>query len=342
MGGDTVTNAADRWRVVIPGGSGQVGTLLARAFHEAGHDVVVLSRAPLPAPWKVVAWDAKGVGNWAAEVDGADVVINLAGRSVNCRYTPENRRVILESRVDSTRAVGEAIARAKCPPRVWLQAGTATIYAHRFDAPNDEATGLLGGSEKDVPDSWRFSIGVAEEWERALEECRVPGTRKVVLRSAMTMSPDPGGVFATLLNLVRLGLGGRSGDGRQYVSWIHEEDFVRAIEWLVVREDVAGSVNVASPHPLPNAEFMAGLRSAWGMPLGFGLPATRGMLELGATVLGTETELILKSRRVVPGRLLDEGFTFRFPTWPEAAFDLCRRVRGARRAAVLGHAPGHE
>ena len=330
--------AERRLKVVIPGGSGQVGALLARAFHADGHEVVVLSRDPGHAPWRVVTWDARTVGGWAAEVDGADAVINLAGRSVNCRYTPENRRLILESRVDSTHAVGAAIARAARPPGVWLQAGTATIYAHRFDAPNDEATGLLGGREPGVPDAWRFSVEVATAWERALADCEVPGTRKVILRSAMTMSPDPGGVFATLLGLVRLGLGGRAGDGRQYVSWIHDEDFVRAVSWLIAREDVAGPVNLASPHPSPNGEFMADLRRAWGTPVG--LPATRGMLEVGAAVLGTETELVLKSRRVAPGRLLAGGFAFRFPSWPEAARDLCRRWRASRRGAALGPGPG--
>lgn len=151
-------------RVVIPGGSGQVGTVLARAFHGDGHEVAVLSRHPGSALWRVVGWDAQTLGDWARELDGADVVINLTGRSVNCRYTPENRRVIKESRVNSTRVVSEAIARAKDPPEVWLQASTATIYAHRHDAPNDEATGILGGLEPGAPDTWRFSIDVARSW----------------------------------------------------------------------------------------------------------------------------------------------------------------------------------
>jgi uncharacterized protein (TIGR01777 family) len=215
---DTVESESRPLKVVIPGGTGQVGVVLARAFHERGDEVVVLSRSPGAAPWREVVWDAKSPGDWAGEIDGSDVVINLAGRSVNCRYNAENRRLIKESRVDSTRAVGQAIARAARPPRVWLQAGTATIYAHRYDAPNDEATGILGGSEPDLPDTWRFSIDVATAWEREMDECDLPRTRKVVLRSTMVMSPDPGGVFDTLLRLVRFGLGGRAGDGRQYVS----------------------------------------------------------------------------------------------------------------------------
>jgi uncharacterized protein (TIGR01777 family) len=316
-------------KIVIPGGTGQVGTLLARAFVADGHEVVVLSRARRDAPWRVVAWDAETVGDWAAEIDGADAVINLAGRSVNCRYTAENRRLIKESRILSTRVVGEAIARAARPPHVWLQASTATIYAHRYDAPNDEATGILGGSEEGAPDTWRFSIGVAKSWEQAANEVSLPHTRTVLLRSAMTMSPDPGGVFATLLGLVRSGLGGASGSGRQYVSWIHDRDFVRAVYWLIERAELAGPVNLASPNPLPNAEFMRTLRTAWG--IGFGLPATGWMLEVGAFLLRTETELILKSRRVVPGRLLESGFVFQFPTWAEAAGDLCLRWRELRQ-----------
>jgi uncharacterized protein (TIGR01777 family) len=312
-------------KVVIPGGSGQVGTILARAFASEGHEVVVLSRDTRSAPWRVVTWDAASIGSWAREIDGSDVVINLAGRSVNCRYNPRNREEITQSRVRSTKAVGEAIAAARRPPRVWLQAGTATIYTHRYDAPNDEATGVLGGCEIDAPDTWRFSIDVATAWERALNDASLPNTRKVILRSAMTMSPDRGGVFETLLALVRRGLGGKAGDGRQYVSWVHDADFIRAIYWLIEHDEVEGAVNIAAPNPLPNAEFMRDLRAAWGVS--FGLPASRWMLEAGALLIGTETELILKSRRVVPGILSKRGFTFAFPHWLPAAQDLCRRWR---------------
>src|SRR3982751_2012201 len=165
-------------KIVIPGGSGQVGTILARAFHR-DDEVVVLSRSPASAPWRSVPWDARTLGDWAREVDGADVVINLAGRSVDCRYDERNRREILEARVDSTRVLGEAVARAARPPRVWLQASTATIYAHRYDAANDEATGILGGAEPGAPDAWRFSIDVAKAWEAAAEQASTPRTRKV-------------------------------------------------------------------------------------------------------------------------------------------------------------------
>lgn len=325
-------------KIVIPGGTGQVGTLLARAFIANGHEVVVLSRNPRKAPWRVIEWDAETVGDWAAEIDGADVVINLAGRSVNCRYNAANRRLIKESRVNSTRAVGQAIAGAARPPQVWLQATTATIYAHRYDAPNDEASGILGGLEQGAPDTWRFSIDVAQAWEQAANDVIVPHTRKVLLRSAMTMSPDRGGVFDALLGLVRWGLGGASGDGRQYVSWIHDRDFIRAVYWLIDHPELEGTVNLASPNPAPNAEFMRTLRAAWG--IGFGLPATKWMLEIGAFFMRTETELILKSRRVVPGRLLESGFVFQFPTWAEAAADLCRRWRELRKHRANAAAQG--
>jgi uncharacterized protein (TIGR01777 family) len=315
-------------KIVIPGGSGQIGTLLARAFHAAGHEVVVLSRRPRKADWRVTQWDAETPDDWTAELEGADAVINLAGRSVNCRYTSENRWLILSSRVKATRAVAQAIACASRPPRVWLQASTATIYAHRYDVANDEATGILGGSEPDVPQTWRFSIDVATAWERAAAKAALPHTRTVLMRSAMTMSPDAGGVFDVLLRLVRFGLGGRAGDGRQYVSWIHDQDFVRAVLWLIEHDELEGPVNLAAPNPLPNAEFMRDLRAAWGMP--FGLPAATWMLEAGAFLIRTETELVLKSRRVAPGRLLQAGFTFQYPTWPEAARDLCRRWREGR------------
>ena len=313
-------------KIVIPGGSGHCGTMLARAFHREGHEVVVLSRRAGAAPWRCVAWDGKSPGAWAREFEGADVVINLVGRSVNCRYDARHRAEIMDSRVDSTWAVGEAIAQAQQPPRVWLQASTATIYEHRFDTPNDEKTGILGGNEPNAPDTWRFSIDVARAWEQAAFAAGVwPRTRLVLMRSAIVMSADRGGPFDMLLRLVRLGLGGCNGSGRQFVSWIHEDDFIRAVRTLIDDSSLSGAVNLAAPRPLPNAAFLRELRAAWGMP--FGLPATHAMLELGAFLLRTETELILKSRYVVPALLLERGFTFQFPDWPAAAADLCARSR---------------
>ena len=318
-------------KVIIPGGTGQIGTMLARAFARDGSEVVVLSRKPMAhSSWRVRGWDARSLGDWTGEFETADAVINLAGRSVNCRYTPENRRAITESRVDATSVVGQAIARAAHPPRVWLQMSTATIYAHRYDEPNVEVGGILGGDEPNAPDTWRFSIDVAKAWERAAQSAGpLPHTRTVLLRSAMTMSPDAGGIFDTLLGLVRHGFGGTSGDGRQFVSWIHETDFIRAIQWLIGYDAVCGPVNLAAPNALPNADFMRALRDAWGIR--FGLPAAKWMLEIGALFMRTETELILKSRRVAPGMLTQNGFSFRFSTWPEAARDLCLQWRELRK-----------
>lgn len=319
-------------KIVLPGGTGQVGGVLRRSLTAAGHEVVVLTRRPVREG--DVPWDGRTLGSWAEAVDGSDVVINLAGRSVSCRYTDENLRAIMDSRVDSARVVGEAIAAARKPPRVWLQMSTATIYAHRFDAPNDEATGTIGGNEPGVPDYWAFSVEIARNWEREQERAATPDTRKVALRSAMVMSPDRGGVFDYLLWLARLGLGGPVAGGAQYVSWIHDRDFVRAVEFLIDRDDISGAVNLAAPGPLPQREFMRVLRGVWGMPVG--LPATRWMAEAGAFALRSDTELLLKSRRVVPGRLRDAGFTFDHGAWPLAAADLVRRTRRerSRRAAT--------
>ncbi|MFH0517557.1 TIGR01777 family oxidoreductase [Streptomyces sp. M41] len=310
-------------KIVIPGGTGQVGSVLKRALTAAGHEVVVLTRRPTGDG--EVHWDGETPGPWTEVIDGSDIVINLAGRSVSCRYTEANLQAMMDSRVRSTRVVGEAVANAARPPRVWLQMSTATVYAHRFDAPNDEATGVIGGDEPDVPDYWAYSIEIAKAWERAQEEADTPHTRKVALRSAMVMSPDRGGVFDVLLAMVRLGLGGPVAGGAQYVSWIHDRDFVRAVEFLIDRDDITGPVNLAAPEPLPQRAFMRTLRSVWGMPLG--LPATKWMAEIGAFALRSDTELLLKSRRVVPGRLLQEGFGFEYGSWPEAAEDLAQRLR---------------
>lgn len=320
-------------KVVIPGGTGQVGAVLNRALTAAGHDVTVLTRRPTRE--REIGWDGETLGAWAGAVDGSDVVINLAGRSVSCRYTPANLRAMMDSRVRSARVVGEAIAGAARPPRLWLQMSTATVYAHRFDAPNDEATGLIGGAEPGVPGYWAYSVEIAKAWEAAQEQAATPATRKVALRTAMVMSPDHGGVLDILLRLARLGLGGPVAGGAQYVSWIHDRDFVRAVEFLTARDDLAGPVNLAAPCPVPQREFMRALRAAWGVPVG--LPATRWMAELGAFALRSDTELLLKSRRVVPGRLLDAGFTFEHAEWPEAATDLVRRVRD--RAGTGAGAP---
>lgn len=314
-----------RRRIVLAGGTGQVGNILARHFHSQDDSVVVIARRMILAPWRVVLWDGVTLGTWANELEDADVVINLAGRSVNCRYSAANRRDIIESRLRTTNLLGTAISHLARPPRLWMNASTATIYRHALDRPMDETTGEVGGRESNAPASWRFSVDVAIGWEDCFFASSTPHVRKIALRSAMTMSPDRGGIFDVLLRLVRFGLGGASGSGNQFVSWIHDVDFERAIEYLIAHDELDGPINIAAPGPLPNRQFMRALRHAWGTRLG--LPGTIRMLEMGAIFLGTETELVLKSRRVVPGRLRDSGFQFEFPEWDAAARDLVRRWR---------------
>ena len=310
-------------RIIIAGGSGFLGTALARTFVTRGDEVFVLTRVPQNRTdgAKDIAWDAKSLGDWASLVDGADVVLNLTGKSVDCRYTQKNRSLIIASRVDSTRVVGEAIARCKNPPRVWLNASSATLYKHDPAKPADEfgPTGATAEAKDE------FSIEVIRRWERALDEASTPRTRKVALRITMVFGTESG-VFPVLRRLARFGLGGRMGSGRQFVSWIHEEDFCRAIEWIIEREDLTGPINLAAPNPLTNAEMMRLVRKECGAP--FGLPAAEWMLEIGAFFLRTETELIIKSRRVVPGKLLTSGFQFHFPQLEDALRNLQHRKGG--------------
>lgn len=331
-------------KIIMPGGTGQVGGVLRRALVQRGDEVTVLSRRPeqLEDGVRHVVWDGRTLGAWAAELEGADAVVNLAGRTVSCRYTDANLRQMMDSRVDSTRAVGEAIARAERAPKVWLQMSTATIYADARsrgdDLPHDEANGIIGGEEPDVPLYWEYSVRIARRWEQAQSDARITGTRRVALRTAMVMTPDRGGVFDYLSWMARLGLGGPVAGGRQYVSWIHGEDFVRAVLFLLEQEHLDGPVNVAAPDPVPQRDLMRSLRGAWGRR--YGLPATRLMAEVGALALRTDTELLLKSRRVVPGRLLDAGFTFAHPTWNAAATDLVEqshKLRHQKTARVPGY-----
>lgn len=339
-------------KIVIAGGSGQIGTFLARHFGAQGDSVVVLSRTGCSSKPDLVSnsnstastrsavdthrctiaqWNGETLGQWMQELDGADVLVNLAGRSVNCRYNEENRRSIIESRIKSTTVLAEAVRQCKIAPKVWLQSSTATIYAHRYDTANDEVTGLAGIVAPDAPDTWKFSTDVALRWEQAFELADLSHTRKVLMRSALVLSPDAGGVFDTLLRLVRFGLGGTAGDGEQFVSWVHDVDFIAAIVWIIQHESLSGAINIASPFPLKNSEFMMTLRRSWGTPMG--LPAAKWMLELGAVFLNTETELVLKSRKVVPAKLLSSGFQFKFPQWKDAAEDLCLRWKKLAGAA---------
>ena len=299
-----------------------MGAAIRRHMDPSKYRITTVTRNPKSAD--DVQWDGQTLGPWTEVLDGSDVVINLAGRRVHCRYNEENLKEMMSSRIQSTQILGEAIAGCKNPPSVWLQASTATIYAHTFGSANDEATGVMGGDEPGVPKVWNYSIKIAKNWEEELDRAVTPSTRKVPLRTAIMMGIDKDSAFDIFSGLTRIGLGGKLGSGRQYVSWVHELDMVRAMEFII-ESDLAGPVNISAPNPLPQAEFAKDLQRAWG--IGFGLPAMPWMIDIGAWVLNGDSELVMKSRRVVPKRLLDAGFEFRFPVWGDAARDLAQGIR---------------
>jgi len=320
-------------RIVLPGGSGQVGQMLARFFQQQGHHVTVLTRGPYTAPWQTVHWDGRQTGSWTETLDGADVCINLSGRSINCRPTLANRQELYASRIEPTRLLHQVFQTLADPPKLWMNASAATIYQRSVDAngadlPLDESSKVDGG-DASGPEPWvearGFSKRLVRDWEAAFFATETPRTRKIALRSAVTFSPTAGNVFAVFSNLVRLSLGGAQGNGRQFVPWIHEADYARAVQFLIDHEDLDGPFNIAAPNPMQNRPFMAALREALNIPNG--LPAPAIAIRLGALILGTNPELVLESCRAVPGRLLDAGFEFQFPEWPEAAEDLAQQWR---------------
>lgn len=317
----------------MPGGSGHIGWSLKKYFEPKGWKFKILTRTPRVLG--NVLWDGETVADWRSELDWADILINLAGRSVNCRYDRAHLDEMRDSRVNSTRVLGEAMTACLNPPKLWLQSSTATIYSHRFDAPNDEATGVLGydGSEgtasgADGDPKWIASIKIAKAWEAEFDKFVLRSTRKIAMRSSMVMSSAEGSVLDVFASLARNGLGGAAGDGKQFVSWIHETDFARAIEFLVEHDELSGPVNICSPIPLPNSDFLRELREQVGAKVA--LPTAKWMLEVGAYFMKTETELLLKSRRVVPRRLMEAGFAFEFPYWSEACADLMRQINARR------------
>lgn len=307
-------------KIVIAGGTGFIGRALA-AFFGKDNDVVILGRhVPADPPnangyrIQYLQWDGLRVEkHWAAAIDGSDLVINLAGKSVNCRYTSKNKQEIFDSRTDSTRAIGLAIRDAVVPPKVWINAASATIYRHAEDHPQDEYTGEIGDG---------FSVQVCKKWEKVFDEQRTPFTRKVALRIAITLGT--GGVIVPYLHLLKFGLGGRQGSGRQMYSWVHIEDLCRVVRWVYERDKVEGIYNVCSPHPISNRQFMKSLRKAGGTRMG--LPVFTWMLKLGALLIGTETELVLKSRWVLPAKLLETGFIFKHPDIEDALKDVIQKI----------------
>jgi uncharacterized protein (TIGR01777 family) len=294
-------------RIVIAGAHGFMGTRFAELYRADGDSVRTIGRRDADAVWG----DTAGI---TALLDGADILVNLAGKSVDCRYNARNRAEIFRSRLETTAELGRAVSAAVAPPSLWLNASTATIYRHAEDRPQTEQDGELGHG---------FSVEVATSWERAFFDAARDGVRQVAMRTAITLGD--GSALRPLVNLARLGVGGAQAGGRQRFSWIHLDDVFRAMRFLET-SDLDGPVNLASPHPSTNGEVMAAIRKVLGVP--FGIPLPRFALELGAIAIRTETELILKSRWVLPERLLDAGFVFEFPELEPALRDILRRPGG--------------
>ena len=300
-------------KIILAGGTGTIGRILQQHFTERGDLVAVLTRRPglnqHPAA-RMVQWDGRTRGAWWSDLDGADALINLAGRSVDCRYTRENRAAILNSRLESTHALGEAMGSIASPPPVWINLSSTTVYRHSEDRAMDEGTGELGND---------FSPQVVKAWENEFFRHKSDGVRQVAVRCAIVFS-NRGGAFPRYAQLVRWGLGGRHGNGQQMMSWVHEKDVAGFFEWLIEEPRAQGTFNLSSPIPLRQTEVMRILRERikpW-----IALPSPRWMLELGARILGTETELVLKSRWVLPTRAQELGYRFRIGTMKEAVAAL--------------------
>jgi uncharacterized protein (TIGR01777 family) len=301
-------------KVVLAGGNGYLGNVLAAYYKNICHQLVILSRNPAATVGNVstILWDGESEGSWERALDGADMLINLCGKNVNCRYTEKNKKAIVQSRVIPTDLLGRAIHKLTHPPKLWVNVTSATIYRHAEDQPQDELTGEIGHG---------FSVDVCKQWEQTFFDAKTPGTRKVALRMGIVLGRNDG-VFPRLLNLVKLGLGGKQGSGQQQVSWIHEQDVAHITEWVLQHPEMDGIINCTAPQAVMNADLMRVIRKHYGMP--FGLPSPRWLLEIGARLIGTETELILKSRWVVPQHLLAAGYAFRFAEIEHAISDILK------------------
>ncbi|MEL6810020.1 MAG: TIGR01777 family oxidoreductase [Bacteroidota bacterium] len=311
--------------LIIAGGSGFLGQVLTDYFKNKVEQIYILSRsnhvshktsteAQVKEKGNIqfLPWDAKTLGPWSAYLEDADVLINMTGKSVDCRYHQKNRDLILSSRVDATRILGQAIMQCERPPKVWLNSSTATIYRHSTDLEMDETDGEIGEG---------FSVSVAQAWEKEFFSYALPKTRQVALRTSIVLGKE-GGAFVPIKRLTQLGFGGKQGPGNQKVSWIHEEDFARSIEFILQKKEIQGVINIVSPTPTTNAQLMQTLRKKIGIP--FGIPMGKSMLELGAKIIQTETELILKSRNVIPKKLIEYGFTFNYPKLDETLTHLLK------------------
>lgn len=301
-------------KIVIAGGNGFLGQSLARHFADRAKEIVIISRRPVPetvnVKWR--HWDGIHVRAWAATLENADAVINLAGRSVDCRYTAKNKREIYASRIDSTNAIGNAIRACHVPPKAWINASSATIYNGSYEKLQTEAHGDIGND---------FSMDVCKQWEATFDSFNGMGTRKILMRISIVLGKD-GGALPTLGKLVRFGLGGRHGNGRQFCSWIHVEDFCRAVEWLISNPSATGAYNVTAPIPVRNHEFMGSLRKS--LRVKVGIPTPKWLLEIGAFIIRTQPELVLKSRKVYPERLLQDRFQFQYPGLEKALHNLLK------------------
>ncbi|MBV8255834.1 MAG: TIGR01777 family oxidoreductase [Chitinophaga sp.] len=303
-------------KIVIAGGTGFLGRSLTELWG-TDNQIVILSRtAPatdVNATW--VPWDGKTVGNWAAELEHTDVLVNLSGRSVNCRYTPANQQEIFDSRSFSTKALGQAVQQLQHPPKLWVNAASATIYRHAEDRPMDEFTGEIADD---------FSVRVCKLWEKTFNDITLPHTRKVILRIAVSLGWQQGGVMQPYCNLMKWGLGGHQGSGKQRYSWVHVADVAGMIDWLAGQPTLDGVFICAAPNPVTNTVFMRTLRQQAGHVVG--LPAPAWLLEVGAALIGTETELLLKSRWVLPTRALQHGYQFNYPQLDTAIADILDRM----------------
>lgn len=300
-------------KIILAGGTGFLGNAIINKFNNSETQIIVLTRGVSHQEKNInyINWDGKTLGNWVSSLESADVLINLTGKSVDCRYTEKNKAEILFSRINATRVLGEAIKNTVQAPRIWLNCSSEAIYRSSEDKDMDEFTQENGSG---------FSYEVSKKWEQSFYDALTPKTRKIVLRISMVLGNE-GGVIPVMKKLVKSGLGGKMGDGKQYVSWIHEEDFLNAISWLIQNESSKGAYNLASPEPIPNKEYMRLLRKH--LHVKFGLPASEWMIKIGAFFINTEPELILTSRRVVPTKLLKEGFTFKYSTAEMAIKILC-------------------
>jgi len=298
-------------KLIIASGTGFLGQVLVNHFKNKFEEIVILTRGKSKTidGIKYVNWNARTFTGWEKELENATVLINLAGKSVDCRYTKENKKEILWSRIDSTKVLNKAVLNCKNPPKHWLNSSTATIYRFSLDKQMDEIDGEIGND---------FSINVALSWEKAFFKTETPKTLKTALRTSIVLGKN-GGAFVPLKTLTKMGFGGKQGSGNQFVSWIHEEDFANAVDFIIEKE-MSGVINIVSPTPIRNVDFMEKLRKAVGFP--FGIPLSKFFLEIGSFFIRTETELVLKSRNVIPKRLLENGFQFKFGDIDEALRDL--------------------